>query len=513
MAWNYETSKERVEAHRDALPQIEIKKLERNADLESLLSEATCREIYGAHVYLEVANFSDLTAAAEDDGNLKPFLRALHIYQRQLSWIVENLFEGVRVHFQASRMHVLFYRPIDDAEVLAAKAVLLMLVARDFLRYVFNPLFPKCDNLTLRGGADIGTVIGTRNGMRGDRELLFLGDAANQAAKIIDSGLRLTSRIYDVLPDDVQQICEEIDVTKKLYRVVSTMSKDDVVAFCEAHDIKWRRDDLSERIEADLDAMPLKDFEYSAAEVLIDFDALSYRNSKQVLAASIFADVSGFTKFIGSSTSDEEKVRALEALHVMRVEFTRVATHDYNAVRVQFQGDRMQAIVHLPADDGPKISRKAVEVAIGLQSSMELVIKDVIDGIGSLGLAVGVDAGVVVATKLGTRGHRDRITVGASVIGAAANEERTDKRQIGVSTAVYDGLEDAVKEYFAYDNVAKCYVATGLTAAVLERKAAAAAVYNARTPVYVSSASAGISVTREEAGGASKVTPARSHGA
>lgn len=247
--------------------------------------------------------------------------------------------------------------------------------------------------------------------------------------------------------------------------------------------------------------------------MLIDFDALSYRNSKQVLAASIFADVSGFTKFIGAATSDEDKVRALEALHVIRVEFTRVATHDYNAVRVQFQGDRMQAIVHLPADDSPKISRKAVEVAIGLQSSMELVVKDVIDGIGSLGLAVGVDVGVVIATKLGTRGHRDRITVGASVLGAAENEERTDKRQIGASTAVYEELEDDVKEYFGYDNVAQCYVATGLTAAVLERKAAAAAVYNARTPVYVTSTSTGISATREEVGGASKVTPARSHGA
>jgi hypothetical protein len=513
MAWNYETSKERVEAHRDALPEIEIKKLERNADLESLLSEAVCREIYGAHVYLEVANFSDLTAAAEDGGNLKPFLRALHVYQRQLSWIVENLFDGVRVHFQASRMHVLFYRPIDDAEVLAAKAVLLMVVARDFLRYVFNPLFPKCDNLTVRGGADIGSVIGTRNGMRGDRELLFLGDAANHAAKIIDSGLRLTNRIYDVLPDDVQDICEVSDEAEKLYRVVPTISKDDVVALCTAYDIEWCRDDLSERIEADLAAMPLKDFEYGAAEVLIDFDVLSYRNSKRVLAASIFADVSGFTKFIGSASSDEDKVRALEALHVMRVEFTRVATRDYNAVRVQFQGDRMQAIVHLPADDDQKISRKAVEVAIGLQSSMELVIKDVIDGIGNLGLAVGIDIGVVVATKLGTRGHRDRMTIGSSVLGAAANEERTQKRQIGVSPAVYDGLEDAVKEYFVYDNVARCYVATGLTAAVLERKAAAAGVYNARTPVHIASTSAGISVTREEVRGASKVTPARSFGA
>jgi Adenylate and Guanylate cyclase catalytic domain len=511
MAWNHDVSKKRVENHLDSLPEIEIKKLEREADLESLLSETTCREIYGVHVYLEVANFSDLTAASEEDGNLKPFLRALHIYQRQLSWIVENLFDGVRVQFQASRMHVLFYRPIDDAEELSAKAVLLMAVARDFLRFVFNPLFPKCDNLAVCAGADIGTVIGTRNGVRGDRELLFLGDPANHAAKIIDTGLRLTARVYDALPKDLKDVCEIADEAKKLYRI-PVLPKDDLVALTETYGITWDRDEMKERIEADIDAMPLKDFEYSSAEELIDFERLSYRNNKRVLAASIFADVTGFTKFIGSAATEDEKVQALQALHVMRKEFTRVATQDYNAVRVQFQGDRMQAIVHLPEDDTKKIARKAVDIAVGVQSSMELVIKDVVDGIGSLGLSVGVDVGIVIATKLGARGRRDRMVVGSSVLGAAGNEERTSKRQIGVSKPVYSELDEDVQGYFSYDKSALCYVATGLTAAVLEKKSVAASVYDGRASVYVGSTSAGISVTREEVGGGSKVTPSRSHG-
>ena len=66
MSWNYNTSLSRVQAHLDSMGEIEVEKLVRDADLQSLLSETCCREIYGAHVYVDIPNFSDLaTMAAE----------------------------------------------------------------------------------------------------------------------------------------------------------------------------------------------------------------------------------------------------------------------------------------------------------------------------------------------------------------------------------------------------------------------------------------------------------------
>ena len=60
MSWNYNTSHNRVEKHLDDMGEIEVEKLVRDADLNSLLSETTCRDIFGAHVYVDVPNFSDL---------------------------------------------------------------------------------------------------------------------------------------------------------------------------------------------------------------------------------------------------------------------------------------------------------------------------------------------------------------------------------------------------------------------------------------------------------------------
>jgi class 3 adenylate cyclase len=510
VSWDLKRSTDRVERDLENLPEIEVKKLERDADLESLLSASVCREIFGSHAYLDISNFSSLTTLGEDEDSLKLFVRAVHIYQRQLAWIVESKFDGIRVHFQGPRVHVVFYRPIDDSEALASKAALLMLTVRDFLRYVFNPCFVEFESLTLRAGADIGDVIGTQNGMRGDRELLFLGGPANEAAKVIDSGLRLTSRLYEALPAALQAFCELIDEDRDIYRLTG-VGKDDLDALLEDHDITWDREEAKERVESDIESFALDEIEFASATELIDFDALSIRSNKQVLAASIFADVTGFTAYVASASTADAKEEVLAAFHVIRSEFTRVVTHDTNGIRVQFQGDCLQAILHLPADNTTQIARKAVDLAIWLQSTMESVLRKIVPGAANLHIAVGVDMGVVVATRLGTRGHRDRIVLGSSVLEAAANEERTTEKQIGISSAIYDELEADVKEHFVWSASSKCYVATSLTVAALERKKEAAK-YATSAAVSVISSGSAYRVTREEVRGGTTVIPPKSYG-
>ena len=64
--WDQERSEKRIREHLEKLPAIEIKKLEKLADLESLLSECVCREITGAHVYIDLDHFSRLVAGDEE---------------------------------------------------------------------------------------------------------------------------------------------------------------------------------------------------------------------------------------------------------------------------------------------------------------------------------------------------------------------------------------------------------------------------------------------------------------
>jgi len=210
MSWNYQTSLERIQKYLGDLGEIQVEKLVRDAELYTLLTPTTCRQIYGAHVYVDVPNFAMLATQAEGQ-DYRRVVQAIHLYHREVARIVEDaeVLDGVRIHFQGPKLHALFFRPIDSTEELATKAVLLQIILRHFVVNVFNPAFPLLPNLTIAGGADLGHAIGTKNGMEGDRELLFLGAPANYAAKIVGGPgqTNLTGRVCAGLPRKLRELC------------------------------------------------------------------------------------------------------------------------------------------------------------------------------------------------------------------------------------------------------------------------------------------------------------------
>ena len=511
MAWKYDDSLERIQKHLDEMGEIEIEDLIREADLNSLLTETNCRRINGAHIYANVSNFSRMASAyVDDETEYKRFLQAFHLYQREVARIVEDAdkFDGLRVHFQGPKLHALFYRPINDTERLATLAFFLQLVLKDFTTNIFNAAFPFTEDFAIAGGADIGYSIGTRNGRKGDRELLFLGPCANYAAKIISSAgrLRITSSLYQALPESLREICSKI--TDDVYQI-NSLSQKKLDELLEENDIKWDREASSERLAADKRQFPLKDIEYSAANTLIDIDSLSIRNNKKVLGASIFGDVTGFTNYIDSAETDEKRQEALRVLHAIRREMATVIVKDHEGIRVQYQGDRVQGFFHMPKDDEEKIATGAVEAAISLQSSMEKTLKKKLPEAAALRLAVGVDMDSTLVSKLGTRAHRDRICLGEPVESAAANEEKCSGGKIGVSKRIYDALPERLRKHFAYNSEATCYVASDLTWDKVEQ-AERSLAYAAGAPMFVRSSNSTIEVTHEESRSARSITPSKS---
>jgi class 3 adenylate cyclase len=511
MAWNYQSSLDRIKQHVDALQDIEVEKLVREADLEGLLSETRCRQIYGAHTYVAVSNFSRLCSdGTYAEADYKRLIQGVHIYQREVARIVEgnSIFDGLRVHFQGPKLHALFYRPIDDSEELASRALLLQLVVKDFVKNVFNPAFPHYDNFIVSAGSAIGDVIGTRNGHRGDQELLFLGGPANYAAKIIGAwgSLRVDDHLYEALPQELRDLC--VSVRDGVYRI-ETPGDEELDDLLEHFDIHWDPDASADRVRADKVAFPLKDIDCGEADVLIDLDQLSIRNNKRVLAASLFADIAGFTRYIDNARTNDQKKAALRVLHAIRKEMAAVIKTDFGGLRVQYQGDRVQGLFHLPKDDETRIAKKAVEAAIGLQSSMEYAIKEVLPEARDVSLAIGLDFGTTLVSKLGTRGHRDRICIGEAVERAALCEERCVGGQIGITECVFEALSEELQDQFTFDETAECYVATGLTAEKAER-AARATVYAGAGPVFVRSDSRGVHIRGENGPDARRITPSRS---
>jgi class 3 adenylate cyclase len=509
MSWDYDDSLERIGKHLDDMGEIEIEKLVREADLETLLTETCCREIHGAHVYVDISTFARIATETVSDANeYKRFIQGVHIYQREVSRIVESIFDGLRIQFQGSKLHALFYRPIDDTKALVTKACLLLLVIKDFVNSVFNPSYPLLGNFSIAGGTDVGDAIGTRNGRRNDRELLFLGACANYAAKMISSAgrLRMSKATYDSLPEDLRELCEKVD--DEVYQL-NSVSQNKLDSLLEKYEIKWDREKSQERVDEDRRAHPLKEIEYSSANALIDLDALSIWNNKRVIAVSIFGDITGFTAYIDGAETDDDKRKALRVLHAIRKEMATVVAVDFNGLRVQFQGDRVQGLYHMPKDEEVEIATEAVEAAVGLQSSMEKTIKEKLPEAKDLKLAIGVDIDTTLVSKLGTRAHRDRICLGSAVDNAANLEEKTSGGQTGISKRVYEALPERLSKHFSYDATIGCYVASNLTADKVERAEKAAAAAGA--PAFITSNKSGVTVTEREREGARTIIPGRSY--
>jgi class 3 adenylate cyclase len=252
---------------------------------------------------------------------------------------------------------------------------------------------------------------------------------------------------------------------------------------------------------------PLNHIEYSDAEVLIDMDSLGITNNKRVLAASVFGDVSGFTAYIDKAVSENNGKIALKVLHAIRREMASIVKHDFSGVRVQFQGDRVQALFHLPKGDEERIAARAVDTAIALQSSMELVIKPLLPEAKDLGMAVGSSIGTTLVSKLGTRGHRDRICIGEAVEDAATYQEGSAGGEIAIPSFIHEHLEEEVQKLFLWNRDRGLYVATNLTQEKVER-ARKAALF--KQTVHVASGLSGARVTSQPSTGSRSFVPSSS---
>jgi hypothetical protein len=502
MAWNYNTSYERVQKHLDEMGDIEIKPYSREMDLENL-SETRCRDIFGAHVYGEIRNLSVLVSERTTKLERQDLVQATHLFQREVARIAAAV-AAERIHFQGGRTHLLIHHPLNDDMGIATKAALLQLVL-DRFGVVFNTEFDDLDDVEIRSGADMGRAVGTRNGTDGDRELLFLGAPANHAAKLLEPDTamrRLTKAIADVLPEDLAALVVADGDNFKLVRPNVAELQD----LLEKYDVAWSPEACAERLQEDREKFPADRAEIRGTSTKIDFDGLSYTNSKLVSAATLYGDVSGFTAYIDGAETDAKKREALRAFHAIRREMAKVVKDDFNGVRVQFQGDRVQGIYHLPADDAAEVSDEAVRAAVGLQSSFEKVLKMLLPEIDSLGLAVGISRGDTIAARLGERAHRDRICLGEDVLRAERNEERVGKYEIGISANVRDHLTEDLAGHFEWSAAKGCYVATGLNQDTLDLAKSAKAL-QAGKPAYIS----GGTVTTVPTIGR-VVRPAASHG-
>lgn len=103
----------------------------------------------------------------------------------------------------------------------------------------------------------------------------------------------------------------------------------------------------------------------------------------------------------------------------------------------------------MSSDSESKRVEKAIFAAIGLQSSMN-ELNNFFTEAPDLRVAIGIDVGKTIATKLGHRGDKEKIILGKAVVESEKMQQKHAKgAEIFISKKDYDKLENQLlKKYF-----------------------------------------------------------------
>ena len=466
MGWNEQQSKERVQKNDFSDLEVNVQDLSRSMDFHNLGTKDV-RRAHGCHIYADTPNFH---VAVDDAGNDKQkqrkLIRAASVLRRTQGALLDEDDIG-DIQRQSVRLHALNYKPYDDQAKRASGTVIFAITHNSYVYDVFNPIFSDVRDFQSAVGAASGTSYIANIGRRGNRELISLGSCANLGAKVLGEGdtITITKDIYDDLPDCLKEHFEKSRIVAKTQTYQAEglrwskhpeLADELRVSFNEA---KWKK-----KTEEARDALPLSEIEITEATVLIDVDKLTERNCKRTSALSIFADLDGFTRYVQEAEDDDAVVSLVRQFHMLRTEFHTVMETDYEGLVLQHQGDLIFGIVHMPCGTGKSSKRcqQATNVAIGLQSSMEHVLNEHLQDKKDIHVAVGVDVGKTIISRLGKKGKRVVICFGPEVTSAEQLQLQSGPQHTRISEVVYDELEDQdMKNQFKPDG--DSYIAKRLT--------------------------------------------------
>jgi class 3 adenylate cyclase len=460
VGWDYQRSLDRAKRKWDETDGLIVTPLVRETDFDKIALKQP-RLVKGAHFYVGIHNFKALLGVEETDEEM---LRLFHLWAREVTRIIETDFDAVKIHFQGPRVHGVAYRPICDQAAVAATAVLAAAAVRDATKLYNEVHGLNEERWATAAGVDTGEAVATRSGVAGDRELLFLGKPANYAAKIISSGLRLTADVADLLPEDVAEHLR--DLGDGSYRFSATRAE--LASLAATHGADWTPARSLQRLTDDAANIPAGSAKVADACSPIDKGSLSLTNSKRAHGASLFADVDGFTGYVADEQAADRLDEAVRAWHVIRAETRETLVTDYDGLRIQYQGDRIQGLVYLPTDDPATVALTAIRTAAALTSVADQVLPQVIGG-AALPVAIGMAAGTTMVSRLGEYGDRDTVCLAPATAEAARIQEALSGGQIGIDAELRDALPGWLAEMFSWDPAARAYVTEGLTADELDR--------------------------------------------
>lgn len=461
MAWRYEKAHQRVQEligeapeidvlrfADDYLPDYEMRKSYFTTAGESVapplfnLEKGAAILVDTVQIYISITNYDEfrIEERVETEASHERALRFLHTYYSACDRVAE-FSEVQRVDFHGGRMHAVVLEPSADG-VTPESVIRAFSFVRDF-RLVADQANRELANsefeARFRVGIDAGPCVAINNGTGIEQEPMFLGSAANHAARLADGdqpGIFVSDRISQILGQPSRGHLE----------FVASLDEDFFARLVANRDEELRASDLSfsaENRSTDLidewreeirlskfpdPTIPKFEFHYQPPPLSeIEYANLIPSNSIRMSMVSIYADLSNFTAYIDDAMQSGFVSDAVKALYVIREEFQNVVEQDFDGRKVRFIGDCIHAILaegSQTATEGEKSVTTAVSCAGGLRSSFQ-VCQSELDYIEQLGLTIGVEFGSTPVSRLGIRGERS-VRIASSVATTTSEQMQQD---------------------------------------------------------------------------------------
>jgi class 3 adenylate cyclase len=508
MSWKETTARDRIRKFRDSLPEVKVERFE-DEYLPRRMRERSFREALGAksddtpplynlpagsavvvedavHIYVRALGFDDVRQENGEEteyGHARSFA-----YLSLLYGAADRAVEAVgaqRVDFHGARMHAVIAEPAGAANLAerVSRAVALVKDFTDLAReaagmFASHQQFP----LRFRIGMDLGTCVALNSARSDDHEPVFIGSAANHAAKLAageDEGVYMSDRVRAAL---------RLPMVGKDYEDVLRISDMDVLRVARSYSLydfsgtamrleSWDRERRLDPARI-LEPGSFKFHEHQPPLSTIDYSKLTPSYSIRMPLVSIFADLDAYTAYIDHCMATGCLPQAVRLLHVIRSEFNAVLKGDFGGRKVRFIGDCIHGLIAAGrngVDPGATVEVAARCVG-GIRQSFNLC-QELVEHADRLGLAIGFEYGQAPISRIGLRGPR-AVRVASSMTTKASEKLQQDcgGAQTRIGPRAYEHAPAGIRRLFGPGQVAANLIFDDVDASTTPAVAAAAAV-------------------------------------
>jgi class 3 adenylate cyclase len=439
--------------------------------------------VHGVHVYVQLTEYHALVGdvSRDRDERHKRMLKFLHTHYSATDQVVIE-YEAQRVDYHGPRLHAVIATPVgNDSELdRIRRAIDFAMAVKRMIEMVGAKVLGGEFATGVRIGIDSGMAVAVNSGRGDEQEPLFLGNPANYAAKLAEGdepGIYLSDRVRAVLG---MARAGSLAGERKAAYVQDAFGTPRFTRSMSDGRIEMLSEDLRKEIEPQLRDTEFHFHRHQPPLSTIDYSLLRPSNTIHMHMLSIFADIDGFTAYVQRCIDTGNVQELVSNLHVIRKELAAVLKADFSGRKIRFIGDCLHGILsegdRLTTDAGATVE-SGVLCAGGMRSSFELC-QRMLSGIGSLGLAIGMEYGTTPVTRLGSRGDMSvRCATSRAVTESENMQSKLAGNETGLGGRALSKAPFRIRKLFDNDGTA-----TGLTYAAVATLAVPAVFTAAATP-------------------------------